>query len=143
MADYTIQIKHAKGQVICKPELQGGVKPGQTVEWKCNEPHWAVVFGPDAPFVPEVLGSGVGQSEATVFAKRPGDFHKHKYVVFVWANSKLVSAAEVQAASPTTAPRPRCPMNGPIVGLERRSPGSGLVLWLIMPSDRGTRAPAT
>ncbi len=94
MCDHNITIKYKNGNVICDPELESGVKPGQTVGWTCEgAQHWAVVFGPDAPFVPEVLGNmgGITLSEATVFAKRPGDFHKHKYVAIVFAEGKLVS----------------------------------------------------
>lgn len=70
------------------------------ITWRCNQSdNWAVVFGPDSPFEEQVIGKGLSipgregptQSSTMVTAKRPGDFHKHKYVAIVWTGTELVA----------------------------------------------------
>ena len=95
---HRVDIKYDEStkKVVCTPPLLYGDRPnhvrrGDTIKWTCNKPHWAVVFGPDAPFREHVLGNLLanGGDTTTVTSKRPGDFHKHKYTVFVWTDEGL------------------------------------------------------
>jgi hypothetical protein len=94
----TILYNRATKELHCDPALLKGVKKGDTITWSSNDlEFWAVVFGPDSPFEERVIAKEgllitqfnketqryqlTGAEKATkVVARRPADFHKHKYV---------------------------------------------------------------
>jgi hypothetical protein len=94
---HEVDIRYDKttNKLSCHPELlqphrPNHVRKGDTVTFTCDDvDHWAVVFGPEAPFKPQVLGTS-GASKAQVDANRRIDRHRHKYVVIAWADGKLV-----------------------------------------------------
>ncbi|MHC4233974.1 MAG: hypothetical protein ACYSUQ_02560 [Planctomycetota bacterium] len=104
---HTVRIETVGGKVECVPKKlkpDGHVNHKDTITWECDASNWAVVFGPDAPFVDQVIGKGLkieGREEGDpprwakpkteVRAFRPGDFHKHKYVAIVWKDDMLVA----------------------------------------------------
>ena len=79
----------------CAPELlrkdrPNHVREGDTVTFACDLDNWAVVFGSDSPFDPQVIGNN-GPSSTQVRANRRTDPHRHKYVVVAWVDGKLMS----------------------------------------------------
>ncbi len=76
------------GNLGCKPkELR--VRDEDEVRWTAPKDleHWAVIFGPDSPFNDRILTPEVPKTK--VNANRPGDFHRHKYVVLAWTDGQL------------------------------------------------------
>lgn len=88
MAKLDIEVDTLSAKPDCKPKSEH-VQKDDKVTWKGKNgsENWAVVFGPDAPFTKTVLTPE--HPETVVTAKRPGDFHRHKYVVLVWENGSV------------------------------------------------------
>ena len=87
MSTYQIDVGFYSGKLGCNPDALH-VKSKDEVTWTAPKEleHWAVVFGPEAPFEKRVLTP----TDATtkVKAGRPGDHRRHKYVVVAWKGGK-------------------------------------------------------
>jgi len=82
-----IKISVETGQLVCRPGSMR-VHDKDVVKWEAADlEQWAVIFGPDSPFDKRVLTPA--DPTTTVKANRPGDFHRHKYVVLAVTNGKV------------------------------------------------------